>query len=129
MKLLSKSYNKTRNTKPLFSVRKTLNLKLFFPPPPLTTFFIIINSSSLQQQQQTMSSKTEPRVSGAQRFTPHLPNDPNDEPLRELFSHHINSFDHFVEYGLEKALMSIKPVEVVDPSTQLKLRNILLFLH
>ncbi|KAK1420343.1 hypothetical protein QVD17_21860 [Tagetes erecta] len=62
-----------------------------------------------------MSSKSEAKVSGAQRFTPHLPNDPNDEPLRELFSHHIHSFDHFVEYGLEKALMSIKPKPELYP--------------
>ncbi|KAJ0932347.1 putative DNA-directed RNA polymerase [Helianthus annuus] len=66
------------------------------------------------------------RVSGAHKMTPHLPNDPDFEPLRELFSHHIHSFDHFIEFGLEKALMSIKPVEVVDPTTDLKLRNILL---
>ncbi|KAK9055998.1 hypothetical protein SSX86_027085 [Deinandra increscens subsp. villosa] len=56
--------------------------------------------------------KTEARVSGAHRMTPHLPNDPDYEPLRELFSHHIHSFDHLIEYGLEKALMSIKPVTV-----------------
>lgn len=68
------------------------------------------------------------RVSGRSRMTPHLPNDPDYEPLRELFSHHIHSFNHFVEYGLEKALMSIKPVEIVDSDTQLKLRNILFFL-
>ncbi|KAI3800723.1 hypothetical protein L1987_28817 [Smallanthus sonchifolius] len=58
-----------------------------------------------------MSTKAEARDSGAQRMTPHLPNDPDYEPLRELFNHHIHSFDHFVEYGLEKALMSIKPIE------------------
>ncbi|KAI3741541.1 hypothetical protein L1987_59215 [Smallanthus sonchifolius] len=58
-----------------------------------------------------MSTKAEARVSGAQRMTPHLPHDPDYEPLRELFNHHIHSFDHFVEYGLEKALMSIKPIE------------------
>ncbi|XP_071715598.1 DNA-directed RNA polymerase I subunit 2-like [Rutidosis leptorrhynchoides] len=62
------------------------------------------------------------KVSSRNKMTPHLPNDPDYEPLRELFSHHIHSFDHFIEYGLEKALMSIKPIEVVDSNTQLKLR-------
>nr|XP_043622134.1 DNA-directed RNA polymerase I subunit 2 [Erigeron canadensis] len=61
-------------------------------------------------------------VSGRHRTTPHLPNNPDYEPLRELFSHHIQSFDHFIEYGLEKALMSIKPIDVLDSNTQLNLR-------
>lgn len=73
-----------------------------------------------------MKSEAVARVSGRHRMTPHLPNNPDYEPLRELFSHHIHSFDHFIEYGLEKALMNIKPIEVVDSNTQLKLRNILL---
>ncbi|KVI11384.1 DNA-directed RNA polymerase, subunit 2 [Cynara cardunculus var. scolymus] len=73
-----------------------------------------------------MKAEAQARVSGRHRLTPHLPCDPDYEPLRELFSHHIHSFDHLVEYGLEKALMNIKPVEVVDPNTKLKLRNILL---
>ncbi|KAL6327625.1 hypothetical protein AAG906_022046 [Vitis piasezkii] len=37
---------------------------------------------------------------------------PDYEPLRELFQHHIDSFDHLVEFGLETLLMSVKPVEV-----------------
>lgn len=69
-----------------------------------------------------MPVKSEARISGRHKMTPHLPNNPDYEPLRELFTHHIHSFDHFVEYGLEKALMSIKPIEVVDANTQLKLR-------
>nr|CAN62043.1 hypothetical protein VITISV_038847 [Vitis vinifera] len=36
---------------------------------------------------------------------------PDYEPLRELFQHHIDSFDHLVEFGLETLLMSVKPVE------------------
>lgn len=50
---------------------------------------------------------------------------PDYEPLRELFQHHIDSFDHLVEFGLETLLMSVKPVEVVDSFTKQKLRNIL----
>ena len=50
---------------------------------------------------------------------------PDYEPLREIFQHHIDSFDHLVESGLETLLMSVKPVEVVDPFTKQKLRNIL----
>ncbi|KAJ9565718.1 hypothetical protein OSB04_001684 [Centaurea solstitialis] len=73
-----------------------------------------------------MKPEAKARVSGKHRLTPHLPNDPDYEPLRELFSHHIHSFDHLVEYGLEKALMNIKPIEVVDSNSKLKLRNILL---
>ncbi|KAL4563574.1 hypothetical protein LXL04_027617 [Taraxacum kok-saghyz] len=73
-----------------------------------------------------MKSEAAAKVSGRHRMTPHLPNNPDYEPLRELFSHHIHSFDHFIEYGLEKALMNIKPIEVVDSNTELKLRNILL---
>ncbi|XP_076896667.1 DNA-directed RNA polymerase I subunit 2-like, partial [Bidens hawaiensis] len=69
-----------------------------------------------------MATKPEAMVSRANRMTPHLPNEPDYEPLRELFSHHIHSFDHFIECGLETALMNIKPIEVVDPSTELKLR-------
>ncbi|KAI3681023.1 hypothetical protein L6452_35804 [Arctium lappa] len=63
------------------------------------------------------------RVSGRHRLTPHLPNNPDYEPLRELFSHHIHSFDHLVEYGLEKALMNIKPIEVIDSNTDLLLEE------
>lgn len=47
---------------------------------------------------------------------------PDYEPLRELFQHHIDSFDHLVEFGLETLLMSVKPVEVVDSFTKQKLR-------
>ncbi|KAL8236009.1 hypothetical protein R6Q59_017090 [Mikania micrantha] len=65
--------------------------------------------------------KAEAGVSGAHRMTPHLPNNPDYEPLQELFSHHIHSFDHFIEYGLEKALMNIKPVEITNPNSDLKL--------
>ncbi|VVA32071.1 PREDICTED: DNA-directed RNA polymerase [Prunus dulcis] len=37
--------------------------------------------------------------------------------VRELFRHHIESFDHFVTAGLETMLNKIKPIEVVDSST------------
>ncbi|KAI7754543.1 hypothetical protein M8C21_024585 [Ambrosia artemisiifolia] len=62
-----------------------------------------------------MSTKSDPRVSSTHRMTPHLPNDPDLKHLKDLFSHHILSFDYFIEHGLEKALMNIKPVQIVDP--------------
>ncbi|KAL7223699.1 hypothetical protein ACSBR1_025198 [Camellia fascicularis] len=52
---------------------------------------------------------------------------PDYEPLKELVKHHIESFDHMVSYGLETMLVSISPVEVFDPFTKKKLRNILHF--
>ncbi|KAJ4969689.1 hypothetical protein NE237_002788 [Protea cynaroides] len=47
---------------------------------------------------------------------------PDYEALRELFKPHIESFDYFVEAGLETMLANIKPVEVFDTSTNSKLR-------
>ncbi|XP_038972852.1 DNA-directed RNA polymerase I subunit 2 isoform X2 [Phoenix dactylifera] len=47
---------------------------------------------------------------------------PDYEALRELFRPHIDSFNYFIDEGLEKALLSIRPVEVSDPSTGGKLR-------
>jgi len=50
---------------------------------------------------------------------------PDFEPLRELFKHHIESFDHMVDAGLETTMGHIKPVEIFDDFTSTKLRNIL----
>lgn len=47
--------------------------------------------------------------------------------VRELFRHHIESFDHFVTAGLETMLNKIKPIEVIDSSTGTSLANILSF--
>ncbi|KAG6585275.1 DNA-directed RNA polymerase I subunit 2, partial [Cucurbita argyrosperma subsp. sororia] len=44
------------------------------------------------------------------------------EALRELFRHHIESFDHLVDAGLETLMNSIKPVEIYDSFTNRKLR-------
>lgn len=63
---------------------------------------------------------------GRQAWRPHLADKKDYEALRELFRHHIDSFDHMAEHGLETMLQNIKPVEVVHPVTKLKLRNILL---
>lgn len=49
------------------------------------------------------------------------------DELRELFRHHIESFDHTVECGLETMFLNVKPVEIVDPFTKKKLTNILFF--
>lgn len=57
---------------------------------------------------------------------PHLAEENDYGALRELFKHHIDSFDHMVEYGIETMLLSLKPVEIFDSFSKLKLRNILL---
>ena len=49
------------------------------------------------------------------------------EALRELFQHHIESYDYLVETGLEKIMNSIKPVEIRHPFSSTKLRNILFY--
>ncbi|KAM6561896.1 hypothetical protein CsatB_021894 [Cannabis sativa] len=46
----------------------------------------------------------------------------NFDELQELFRHHIQSFDHFVEAGLDTLLLCIKPITVYDPSTKTSLR-------
>nr|XP_016465898.1 PREDICTED: DNA-directed RNA polymerase I subunit 2-like [Nicotiana tabacum] len=53
---------------------------------------------------------------------PHLLQEKDYSALKELFSHHIESFDHMVDNGLETMLLSIKPVEVLDSFSKLKLR-------
>lgn len=58
---------------------------------------------------------------------PHLLQEKDYSALKELFSHHIESFDHMVDNGLETMLLNIKPVEVLDSFSKLKLRNILFF--
>jgi hypothetical protein len=45
--------------------------------------------------------------------------------LRELYRPHIESFDHFLDEGLDKMLLSIRPMEITDPSSNATLRNIL----
>ncbi|WOL19443.1 DNA-directed RNA polymerase I subunit 2 [Canna indica] len=47
---------------------------------------------------------------------------PDFEALRQLFLPHVESFDYFLDEGLEKALVAIRPVEILDPSTGTKLR-------
>ncbi|KAJ8431040.1 hypothetical protein Cgig2_022982 [Carnegiea gigantea] len=51
---------------------------------------------------------------------------PDFGPLRDLFQHHIDSYNHLIESGLETTLSGIKPIEVHDTFTNKKLRNILL---
>lgn len=50
---------------------------------------------------------------------------PDYAAIRELFKPHIESFDYFIDKGMELAISSIRPAEIVDPSTDTKLRNIL----
>ncbi|KAL2979477.1 hypothetical protein AAZX31_13G174900 [Glycine max] len=47
---------------------------------------------------------------------------PDFEALRELFKHHIESFDYMVDAGLDTMLGHIKPVEIFDDFTSTKLR-------
>jgi len=54
---------------------------------------------------------------------------PDFEPLKELFQHHIDSYNHLIESGLETTLSGIKPIEVRDTFTNKKLRNILVVLY
>ena len=49
----------------------------------------------------------------------------NYDALRELFKPHIESFDYMVTAGLDIMFKHIKPVEIYDPFTKKKLRNIL----
>lgn len=47
---------------------------------------------------------------------------PDFGPLRDLFQHHIDSYNHLIESGLETTLSGIKPIEVHDTFTNKKLR-------
>lgn len=42
--------------------------------------------------------------------------------LRELYLPHIESFDYFLDEGLDKMLLSIRPMEITDPSSNATLR-------
>lgn len=53
---------------------------------------------------------------------PHLVEEKDYAALGQLFKHHIDSFNYMLEHGLETMLMNIKPVEVFDSFTKLKLR-------
>ncbi|KAJ8622002.1 hypothetical protein MRB53_030531 [Persea americana] len=44
------------------------------------------------------------------------------DALQELFKPHIESFDHFIESGLETMLLHIKPLQVLDPISKKILR-------
>lgn len=67
-----------------------------------------------------------PKIGGHKAMSrPHLVAEKDYTALKELFSHHIESFDHMVDNGLETMLLNIKPIEIVDSFSTLKLRNIL----
>lgn len=63
------------------------------------------------------------------RVPPHMSKNLDYEALKELVRHHIESFDHMVEYGLDTMLKNIKPAEVYDSISNKKLRNILFFFN
>lgn len=58
---------------------------------------------------------------------PHRTTNPDFTPLKEMVRHHIESFDHMIDFGLETMVKKIKSVEVFDPVSKSKLRNILHF--
>lgn len=85
-----------------------------------------------QQQQKSSMAKNgeEERESGRKmmqhkRRSYHLPAPGDLSHLRELFRHHIESFDYLVTAGLGIMLRDIKPVQVHNPLTKETLRNIL----
>ncbi|KAL3622460.1 DNA-directed RNA polymerase I subunit RPA2 [Castilleja foliolosa] len=70
-------------------------------------------------------NKTHEAKSGTverKNWRPHLAPEKDYEALREIFKHHIDSFDHMVDHGIDAMLMNIKPVEVFDKVSNLKLR-------
>ncbi|KAB2010197.1 hypothetical protein ES319_D10G221000v1 [Gossypium barbadense] len=44
------------------------------------------------------------------------------EELKELFKHHIESFDYMIDEGLEMMLKRVKPVQIFDPNSTKTLR-------
>ncbi|XP_020263709.1 DNA-directed RNA polymerase I subunit 2 isoform X2 [Asparagus officinalis] len=46
---------------------------------------------------------------------------PDYSSLRHLFKPHIESFDYFIDKGMELALTSIRPVEIADGNTKLRI--------
>ncbi|KAL0397530.1 UNVERIFIED_CONTAM: DNA-directed RNA polymerase I subunit [Sesamum calycinum] len=55
------------------------------------------------------NDETKAEEVGGKTWRPHLAEEKDYEALRELFMHHIDSFDHMVEHGLERMLLSVKP--------------------
>jgi DNA-directed RNA polymerase I subunit RPA2 len=45
--------------------------------------------------------------------------------LKELFRPHVESFDSFLDVGLDEMLRSIRPMEIKDPNSSTILKNIL----
>nr|CAB3499265.1 unnamed protein product [Digitaria exilis] len=45
--------------------------------------------------------------------------------LRELFRPHVESFDYFLDAGLDEMLRGIRPMEIKDPNSSTILKNIL----
>ena len=56
-----------------------------------------------------------------------LPSTKELEELKELFRHHIESFDYMIDEGLELMLKLVKPVQIFDSFSNKTLRNILFF--
>jgi DNA-directed RNA polymerase I subunit RPA2 len=45
--------------------------------------------------------------------------------LRELFRPHVESFDYFLDKGLDEMIESIRPMVIRDPNSNSTLKNIL----
>ncbi|KAG0484510.1 hypothetical protein HPP92_008589 [Vanilla planifolia] len=53
-------------------------------------------------------------VSGKGKFRMGLKKNDSYATLQELVRHHVESFDYFIDEGLEKAIMAIRPIEIVE---------------
>ncbi|KAL5720144.1 DNA-directed RNA polymerase [Ranunculus cassubicifolius] len=62
----------------------------------------------------------EPRQSPSLYSTPSSYS--NYSNLEDLIKPHIDSFDHFLDSGIESLLSHIKPVKIIDPNTKQKLQ-------
>ncbi|GAB2300105.1 DNA-directed RNA polymerase I subunit RPA2, partial [Dionaea muscipula] len=50
---------------------------------------------------------------------------PDYSALKELFQHHIDSYNYLIAAGLGFVTESVNPVQVYDPNSNNKIRNIL----
>lgn len=63
----------------------------------------------------------------SKKVPPHRTTNPDFSALKEMVRHHIDSFDHMLDFGLDSMAKKVKPIEVFDPVSKTKLRNILHF--
>ncbi|XP_028963223.2 DNA-directed RNA polymerase I subunit 2 [Malus domestica] len=84
----------------------------------LLSFFPSFLSSSLNSERTIRKmTSSEREEKPTKMFGKQLAAAEDFAAVRELFRHHIESFDYLVTKGLEVLLSKIKPIEIVDPST------------